>query len=510
MKALLLAVIICLANSSFAEPIIINLLPGGNTMPKGKEIKISLDAVELSETIKDMLSDSGAVTAKMKSDKKEHVIDLPIGVADERILRAVAGSLTSLKTLQMKKKNTFKLLKTLVLTYFPNPTSSDILKFLLAANFLDIGELLRPAAAAWIDQYQTENSSWARKKLWGLPEGKLSANLPRALKDVPRELLPHFDDYRNWLRQNSADYWKVRHQNLKPVSLPFQAQILGATNNKLYGSDASSISIFDLELNKIVKTIPTEKYSSKKMVMTPSGNKIYIANYESIIVIDGATNESRELKVRAMTLCLSGDKLYAIFYNNNGGDSSFTVIDTATDKLIVRPERLNLSGTRWVIANNKLYSNIWNTQIGVFDLTTNRPERTITVSGIVQSLASAGNKIYASHDTSIRRGGPDEPGSVSVIDATADRVIATLKVGNGPETILLSDNILFVANVYSGSISIIDTTLDQIVGEPIKMEGGPTRMAFLNGRLYVNFLGGKIVYFDVLEETSQLNAYYSK
>jgi len=158
-------------------------------------------------------------------------------------------------------------------------------------------------------------------------------------------------------------------------------------------------------------------------------------------------------------------------------------------------------------------------EIGILDLATNQNAPNIVLTEqIVGSLASAGNKIYVGHYN----------GNISVIDATTDKVIATLKAGDQPNNMLLVGTILFVANYVSQSISIIDTTSDQIVGEPIVTSRGPGNMAFLNGKLYVNVLPeiktyadkpdirnpDKIEYFNVdmpfLEKYVQLNAYYSK
>jgi YVTN family beta-propeller protein len=316
-------------------------------------------------------------------------------------------------------------------------------------------------------------------------------NLNKVLKDVPKELLPLFEDY-----------WKLHHQKLKPTLFPFRAHILGAANNKLYWFDESSVSIFDPKRNKIIETIETEKYRWKRMVMTPSGHKLYIANAGEIILIDSATNRSRELRVNARELCLSGDKLYANPYN---GD--IKVIDTATDRVISEGQ-LHLNGRRIVVANHKLYGEIGSKEIAVLDLATNQNAPNIVLTEQIVSLSSAGNKIYVGH----------YDGKISVIDATTDKVIATLKAGDQPNKMLLVGTILFVANYVSSSISIIDTTLDQIVGEPIATARGPSDMAFQNGKLYVNVLPDirdypdKIEYFNVdmpfLEK--HLSAYYSK
>lgn len=493
MKALLFIAIICLANSSSAEPIIINLLPSGNHVKK--EIKLSLEAAELSLTVKNQLEDLGSITAEMKQDKEEHVIELPIYHAvDERTLRAIAGSLVSLKTLQMKKKDTFKALKTLVMTYFPDATSSDTLKFLKAADMLHVDEFLRPAAAAWIDQYQKENSGILRNWLWGLPKD-LRENMPKDLRDVPNELIPLFTNYWTWL-----------HPKRERIVLPIKADSLAIANDKLYAINESAITIFDIKLNRVVKTIPINEWKPYRSVRV-FGNKVYVPNNLSIEVIDVDTDMLNSLPLHVSKLLVSGNNLYVT------DGRKIDVFDTSGQA----KESVNFalrSRHAWrindfAVANNKLYV-ATSEGLYVVDLATNQVVKRVAVDD-PSHLIVVGQKLYISNH---REG----HGKIFVIDVITDRVVKSINLNGvynlSPE-ISAMGNILFFARWEDRTLSMIDTRTNQIIGEPLTLLYSATDLASSGNRIFVakaHMSEVEYYKFDLsyLERFDELNAYYSK
>ncbi len=61
-------------------------------------------------------------------------------------------------------------------------------------------------------------------------------------------------------------------------------------------------------------------------------------------------------------------------------------------------------------------------------------------------------------------GSHNVPGTVSVIDANTNEVIATIEVGNGPEGIAVDPNgtKIFVTNFFSQNVSVIDTATNKV------------------------------------------------
>mgnify|MGYP003347248188 CR=1 FL=1 len=64
-----------------------------------------------------------------------------------------------------------------------------------------------------------------------------------------------------------------------------------------------------------------------------------------------------------------------------------------------------------------------------------------------------------------------ESDSVSVIDLSARRVVATLKTGSRPYTVALAAGRIFVANQHADSVSVFDATSLAPVGEALRSRG---------------------------------------
>lgn len=491
MKALLLTAVVCLASTSFAEPVIINLLPGGNK-PTGKEIKISLESAELSVTIKNMLNDLEVVTPEMKSDKQEHVIDLPLMKnTDERTLRAIANALDSLGALQKKGKNTFKTLKSVVLTFFTKPNSTDALNFLLAANFLDIAELMRPAAAVWIDLRRQEG--WFTLK--ELPKNEL--------KNVPAELLPLFEDY-----------WDSLHNGMKRIS---RSSVLGhAPQIEDLVVDGDLLAVFqggvcdviDLKTNKIVENIgspsdPREfmgkgKYNDLIVV----ANTLFLASRLGIKIVQVKEGRERELEVRGSPIRFAalGKNLYVL--SSSVIDSGYiSVIDSITHEIVKnatikiefgrKGNRIHLAAT-----GDKLYVTNRDNALSVIDLATNSVHKDVIQVGKEPSrLAIHGEKLYV---------GSLDDKTISVIDVVTDKVVTTIKIDQTPMLLAMVGDKLFVGNSMDKKITAIDTTTDR-VADSIAIPETLIALAGAGGKLYLGTKSGSV---ESLEPEKYF--YYSK
>jgi len=482
-----------LAHTSLAAPIIVNLIPNGN---KDDKIEVPLEAVELSQTLKDNLADMGTVTEGMRKDTKKYVVDFDVHYRiSKRTLSAIANALMAMQNLQRSKKEiTFSKLKTIITTFcFPpkDPaTSDDILDFLVAANFLDIHDLLRPAAAALIDKTQYSMLQIVTALRVHKPE-------------IPKDLTQLFYDYHAWRVDPTS--------LIKPVTLPVQvskptrlygALEMVAAHNKLYmlDSEHSEISVFDLK----EKALKTSILGSNPRDMVVKDNNLYVTNEgnDTISVFDVATDSPIGSPIAVGShpwgLAVSDTELFAA----NSVDKTISVIDMANNKTISQIDLRMveaLAGQTKIrslaVTANKLYvsifglgSNYSNTVL-VIDLATHKFVRSIKVGSLPDKFAVFGNKLYVINI---------EDKTVSVIDVTNDKVIGSPIALRGyfshaaaahfAEAVV--GNVLFVSDAWANTIWAIDTKTDKVIGKPIEVQARPEALAVSSSKLYVRRQSG--------------------
>ena len=441
--------ILLIAHSSLAEPIIINLLPnGGNEKEK---ISLPLEAAELSKTIKDMLADLGSVTELMRKDKKTYTVDLPIYKIDKRTLGAIANTLMAIEKLQRYKKEfSFRAIKSIVKdSSFPSKDPAkpnDILNFILAANFLDIREVLRPAAAIFVDMFAKE-----------VPKGVLGKAVTNQLKDIPKDLRSVFDDYLAWLNNPTS--------LIHPVYIDVRIENHGAmaiAHNKLYVASATGISVIDLATNKLIGTHIKVK---EPRAFAVAGNKLYAAIHEDnvVLTIDVATDkvigEPIAVGRGPQGLIIADSDLYVA----NSSDRSVSTIDTLTNKIKGDPIMVGSAPMALAVAGNKLYvANAWDNTISVID----RIKGEIIGKPIQMgqnpsshTLAVVGRKLYATRA---------EDSAVSIIDFYWDRrqTATQLRVWQGVTGVAFVENMLCYAG--DAGITVIDPATDKVVGKRLE------------------------------------------
>jgi len=103
-------------------------------------------------------------------------------------------------------------------------------------------------------------------------------------------------------------------------------------------------------------------------------------------------------------------------------------------------------------------TNAESNSVSVIDATTNKVTATISVGSSPMGVAinPNGTKVYV---------GNAHSNDVSIIDTATNSVIATVPVGNSPQEVAVSPNgkKVYVANRYSNNVSVIDTTANTVV-----------------------------------------------
>lgn len=475
MRALILA-IICVANTSFAEPILIRLLPDGKEAKE--EIKILLDAAELSLSIKAMLHDSESITDSMKKDNQTHVINMPIAHTDERTVRALANALTQMQKLKASKKQLtyFSLKKIVTSCYLPNvATSKDFYNLMLTVNFLDIPSLLNPAVAAWVDQQQKDDAEFWKK-------------LPQLLESVPKELSTLVDNYWSWLKNP-----------INPIVHFDTAKALAVRGNELFAlsrdeNNVNRINIFDLETNKFTNNVEVkrEQFSDLKI----AGNRLYLASNLRVASIDVTQEHLRSLVFgqaffdtpeHPIRLCFSSNKLCALQLGGHISwfDTRTNIAKKSSINTIVVPLKLK-DHDDCILDDENLYvtQSQLNT-VAVVDLKKRAIRVSIEVDQEPSALAMVGKKLYVAN----KKGN-----TVSVINLYTDRLEKTIKVGSEPVALAGVGELLFVANSKDKTLSVIDVFTNRIIDSPIALSSEPVAFTVSGKRLYVATIDGSIGY----------------
>jgi YVTN family beta-propeller protein len=218
-------------------------------------------------------------------------------------------------------------------------------------------------------------------------------------------------------------------------------------------------------------------------------------------------------------------------YITNSGDNTVSVIDTQTNAVIANvtvgtyPDgvAVNPAGTRIYVVNANPYLKSVGTEglneeagngtVSVIDAATNTVIATIPLGYLPDGVAVSpdGTRIYVVNS--------DDNGTVSVIDAATNTVIATIPVGIMPDGVAVSPDgtRIYVTNLNSsynplsmspspyinGTVSVIDTATNNIIAT-VPVWGWPKGIAVsLDGsRIYVtNYNAGSVSVIDAATNT---------
>jgi len=276
-------------------------------------------------------------------------------------------------------------------------------------------------------------------------------------------------------------------------ALNAQADLAYVTNS---GSD--SVSVIDTSTNSVVDTVSLDNYSyPEQVVVNPAGTRAYVANgrnYGVVRVIDASSNSviatvTLKYGYPALVVNPTGTRLYALStpYSDGSGGGLVSVIDTSSNRVIsnvqvahgcffIDPSGAHLYVGSSVIdtvtnsivsglvappcgiynpAGTRLYAGT-TAGVSVIDASNNNVIATVKLAS-VGSLAinPAGTRLYAvSGDY-----------SVGVIDTSTNRLITTVGVGSNPNGIAVnrSGSHVYVVNSGSGDVSVIDTSNNSVV-----------------------------------------------
>ncbi len=195
----------------------------------------------------------------------------------------------------------------------------------------------------------------------------------------------------------------------------------------------------------------------------------------------------------------SGNQAYIVANVSN----RITVVNRFTFEEQARIDT-GLDNPRFFIAiGNKGYVTNWgdgtnpdDDYVSVIDLTTNTITTNIPVAEGPESLVVSGNNIYVAH-----KGGFGVNNIISVIDASTDQVSTTIEVGDVPNSmqldgvgnlwVLSGGNPGFIGDETAGSLSIIDLQAEEVFQTyEFDATEHPNALNLENGALYYYLNGG--------------------
>ncbi len=199
----------------------------------------------------------------------------------------------------------------------------------------------------------------------------------------------------------------------------------------------------------------------------PDSNKVYPDIFKSV--------NGRDLGDSGWDIAISGTRAFIVMSGSNKIEVIRTADDVSVRTVFLKAERgpFNI-----IIQGSKAYvSNYYAQSVTVFDINNyNILRDSLGVDPYPQGMATALGKVYVCNS------GRGEGRTVSVIDASTDRVVRNIEVGDGPtEARITSDGMLWVLCTgsskrnTSGKIFVIQPSTDAII-DSISVSGRPVRI----------------------------------
>jgi YVTN family beta-propeller protein len=239
------------------------------------------------------------------------------------------------------------------------------------------------------------------------------------------------------------------------------ALAINEKTNRIYvaNNGAGSVSVIDGTNDAVVATLDVGSLPYV-LAVNPVTNKIFVSNTFSneITLIDGTTNATNKIKAGSadsIVIDTKRDRAYLIGWEG----TSLTVLDSKPAII----GKVPMGGMHlWGMAVDEAAGKLYVTRAGKAELAT-VDETSGSVTNIATgatpcavALNPATNLIYVANH---------EDDSVTVLDGTQSKVLATVKVGEKPQGIAIDakTNRIYVANVHGDTVSVIDGAHNAVI-----------------------------------------------
>ena len=245
---------------------------------------------------------------------------------------------------------------------------------------------------------------------------------------------------------------------------------VSANGARAYVLRWQGVSVIDTATNAVVASIPHGSGSSFSLAISPDQKTLYIvAAGDTLQVVDIATTAVTTITVGDAPVDVDVSPDGAFVYTANAGDDTVTVVDVAARTVVATipvgeaPETVVVSpdGTKVYVANAAFRKQ--SGTVSVIDTATNTVTATISVGANPKGIAVSpnGTRVFVTNygDGVIEVDGKIvgyTGGTVSVINASNNTVIETVKVGVLPTGVAVSPqgDYIYVSN-GDGTVSVI-------------------------------------------------------
>lgn len=240
----------------------------------------------------------------------------------------------------------------------------------------------------------------------------------------------------------------------EPVSVA-----VNTVNGKAYIANAGdgTVTVLDGNSDAVVAKVLIGSHPYSIAVNSATG-KIYVTHTfgDQLSILDGAKNAATDLKTGSTDLIAIDSRTGVIYLLGYGG--AVKVLDGASQKLTELP----VGKHAWGLTMNEATAAVYITRIEDADLAAVNPGSlnpiTLPAGEIPCAIAvnSNTNTLYVANYGD---------NTVSVVNATTSRKIATVPVGKHPKAIAFdaSRNLVYVANTGDGSVTVIDPASSSVV-----------------------------------------------
>ena len=255
------------------------------------------------------------------------------------------------------------------------------------------------------------------------------------------------------------------------------------------------ILMFSCEKDNELEVIQDEP-TVKLLFVANEGNFGESNGSISVINDEGVVNTIENVGDVVQSLLVHNDKLFVIV-NNSHTIKVFNIFEDGFLELDSEISTNESSPREMIILENKLYFTNWNTSdVKILNLSTYTIESSITLDGLPESIVENNGDIYVGI---MMNSDYSDASTVVKINPTTNYVTSTYEVGDGPTSLLVNDDKIYVARTFYDSnwnafhgTSLIDLNLDDsvsIVNYDVGTVCGGSVHSF-KGNPYRSFEGG--------------------
>ena len=232
-----------------------------------------------------------------------------------------------------------------------------------------------------------------------------------------------------------------------PVSIA-----VNSVNGRVYVANAGdgTVSVLDGTSDAIVTTIPVGSHPYS-IAADPATGKVYVTHTfgDQLTILDGATNTTADLKTGSSDLIAIDSRAATIYLLGYGG--AVTAVDGTSHKMTTLP----VGRHAWALTLDDVTGSVYVTRIEDADLAvvnSHSSGASILPAGVIPCAIAADSKASRLY---VANYGDN---TVTAIDSSTGRAIATIPVGEHPKAIAFDPtrNLVYVANTSGGTVTVID------------------------------------------------------